>query len=81
MDPLAVRSPRLWTPRGEHIGWKGVCEHGDVGAHTRCHNTKPWEEVALALSSRVWSTNTVLSVWGMLEPGDTLVFRNSLGEV
>lgn len=37
MDPLAVRSPRARTPRGEHTGWKGVCEHGDVGAHTRCH--------------------------------------------
>lgn len=37
VDPLAVRSPRARTPCSEHTGWKGVCEHGDVGAHTRCH--------------------------------------------
>lgn len=37
MDPLGVRLPRARTPCGEHTGWKGVCEHGDVGAHTRCH--------------------------------------------
>lgn len=37
VDPLAVRSPHARTPRGEHTGWKGVCERGDVGAHTRCH--------------------------------------------
>lgn len=34
---LAVHLPGARTPRGEQTGWKGVCERGDVGAHTRCH--------------------------------------------
>lgn len=34
---LAVRFPGVRTLRCEQTGWKGVCERGDVGAHTRCH--------------------------------------------
>lgn len=29
-----MRSPRARTRRGEQTGWKGVCEPGDVRAHT-----------------------------------------------
>lgn len=33
----SVRSPRARTPCSEQPGWKGVCEHPALGAHTRCH--------------------------------------------
>lgn len=67
-------------PREVSRLWKGVCEPGDVGAHTRCHTqshgfvaaARKREEVALALSSRVWKANRVLGAWG---PGDACGFQ------
>lgn len=33
----SVRSPRARTPCREQTGWKRVCEHPALGAHTRSH--------------------------------------------